>query len=185
MRVRLLAKRYAVALLELALENKIQDKVQQDMILIGCVLSENHLLGTVLHNPVISSHKKISIFNKIFEGKIEKLTLRFLQLITKKSRENYLQAICISYDEVYKDYNNIMPVMLTTAYDIEENVQEKIMSKLAKIAGKTPEVTKKIDENLIGGFTLHFMDYQYDASVRMQLKQLRKEFSENLYVKKY
>jgi len=185
MRVRLLAKRYAVALFELALETKIQDKVQSDMLIVGDVLKENHLLVRVMQNPVIHASKKIKILDLLFKEKINPLTLKFLQLVTVKNRESYLIDICQSYSEVYKDYNNIMPVLLTTAYSAETDVKNRILNKLANIAHKKLEVTEQVDEKLIGGFTLQFMDYSYDASIKMQLKQLRKEFSENLYVKKF
>lgn len=185
MRVKLLAKRYAVAVFELALEYKIETKVQRDMLLVGEVLKENRLLRKILSNPVIEGYTKAKIFGKIFEGKIEKLSLKFLLLITRKGREVYLEEICAAYDDVYKEFNNIMPVLITTAYAADEATKQKVLTKLAHIADKKLEVSEKIDEDLIGGFTLNFMDFQYDASIKTQLKKLRKEFSENLYVKKF
>jgi len=185
MRVKLLAKRYAVAVFDLALELKIESKVQKDMLLVGEVLEENRLLRKVLANPVIEGHSKAKILSEIFEGEIEKLTLKFLVLITKKGREVYLDDICSAYDEVFKEHFDIMPVLLTTAYSADETTKQEILSKLARIAGKTLEVSEKLDKNLIGGFTLDFMDFNYDASIKTQLKQLKKEFSKNLYVKKF
>lgn len=185
MRVKLLAKRYAVAVFDLALELKIETKVQKDMFLVGEVLEENRLLRKVLANPVIEGSSKAKILSEIFESKIEKLTLRFLVLIAKKGREVYLEEICSAYIDVYKEHFNIMPVLLTTAYKADEKTKQEVLSKLASIAGKTLEVSEKVNEELIGGFTLDFMDFNYDASIKTQLKQLRKEFSKNLYVKKF
>ena len=46
------------------------------------------------------------------------------------------------------------------------------------------EVTEIVDRELIGGFKLNFEDYQYNISVKKQLQQLAKVFSENLYISK-
>jgi F-type H+-transporting ATPase subunit delta len=52
------------------------------------------------------------------------------------------------------------------------------------VTEKKLEVTEKVDEDLIGGFKLEFEDYQYDDSIKVQLKRLGSEFSDNLYVSK-
>ena len=58
MRIRLLAKRYAQALFDLAIELKVLEDVEKDMKLIKEVLAENRPLRKVLANPVIDFHKK-------------------------------------------------------------------------------------------------------------------------------
>lgn len=184
MRITLLAKRYAQALFDLAVENNILEEVEQDMILVKSVLDESRVLRKVMSNPVIDYSKKIKVLDRIFEGKIQKLSLKFLQLITRKGREVYITYICSAFDVIYKDYKNIMPVQLTTAMEVDEKVKQEILDKLAGVMGKNLEVTEKVDQKLIGGFTLNFEDYQYNNSVKKQLQRLAKVFSENLYISK-
>jgi F-type H+-transporting ATPase subunit delta len=86
MRVQLLSKRYAQALFDLAIELKQLEKVEKDMLLIGKVLRENRELRVILANAVLDNYKKVRVLNKIFDGKIEVITLKFLQLITGKNR---------------------------------------------------------------------------------------------------
>ena len=185
MRIQLLSKRYAQALFGLAVENKILEEVQNDMLLIGTVLDENRTLRKVMANPVIDGYKKVRVLNKLFEGKIEKLSLKFLQLITRKDRERYITSICKAFDDIYKEYKNIISVQLTTAYKTDAKLRKEIVAKLEAFTKKHLEVSEVIDEKIIGGFKLNFEDYQYDASVSIQLKRVGKEFSKNLYVRKY
>jgi len=184
MRIQLLSNRYAQALFDLSIENGILEKVQKDIVLIDKVLSENRELRVILNNAVLDGYKKIGILNKIFEGKIETLTLKFLQLITRKGREEYIVYICKAFISIYKKYKNIMPVTLTTASKLDDKVVKGILKKLNKFRDKEFELTEKIDKSLIGGFKLDFEDYQYDDTIRVQLKRLAKEFSDNLYVSK-
>ncbi len=184
MRIQLLSKRYAQALFDLALENNILDKVEKDIILIDSVLQQSRELRIILANPVLDGYKKIKILNRLFEGKVQTLTIKFLQLITRKGREEYIVHICKAFIDIYKEHKNIMSVTLTTAYKADKKTIDAILTKLKKVTEKELEVTEKVDENLIGGFKLDFEDYQYDDSVKVQLKRLGKEFSDNLYISK-
>lgn len=185
MRIQLLSKRYAQALFGLAIENKILEEVQTDMLMVGAVLDENRVLRKVLANPVLDGYRKIKILNDLFDGKVQKLSLRFLVLITKKGREQYISFICKAFNEIYKEYKNIVEVQFTTAYKIDNKLRKTMLSKLQSFTKKQLEVSERIDEEIIGGFKLNFEDYQYDASIKTQLKRMRKEFSKNLYVRKY
>lgn len=184
MRVQLLAKRYAQAVFDLALENKILEKVEQDIVLISSVLEGSRELKIILANPVLDGHKKIRILNRLFEKQVQPLTIQFLRLITRKGREEYIDPVCKAFINIYKDHKNIMSVTLTTAYKADTKIKEAILKKLKTVTEKELEVTEKVDENLIGGFKLDFEDYQYDDSIRVQLKRLSNEFSDNLYISK-
>ena len=184
MRIQLLSNRYAQALFDLSIEMKILEKVYKDIILIDKVLDENRELRVILANAVLDGYKKVNILNKIFEGKIETLTIKFLALITRKGREAYIAYICKAFIRIYKDYKNIMPLTITTASTLDPKNRTTILEKLKSFRDKDFEVTEKIDEDLIGGFKLDFEDYQYDDTIKVQLKRLKKMFSDNLYVSK-
>jgi F-type H+-transporting ATPase subunit delta len=122
---------------------------------------------------------------KLFEGKVQKLSLKFLQLIARKDRERYITFICKAFNEIYKEYKNIISVQLTTAYQTDAKLRKEVVSKLEAFTKKHLEISEIINEEIIGGFKLNFEDYQYDASISTQLKRMGKEFSKNLYVRKY
>ena len=84
--------RYSRALFQSALEKKILDKVNQDMILISeiCKIAETK---EFLQSPIIVPSKKIEIFHKIFGGNVEEITLSLIDLVVKNGRESYLPAI--------------------------------------------------------------------------------------------
>ena len=184
MKATLLAKRYAQALFDLAVELKQMEEVAKDMILINAVLDESRELRRVLDNPVLDDFKKVKILNSLFSEKINKLTLKFLHLIVKKGREGILTETCRAFDVIYKDYKNIMPVTITLAVEVNEKIKKEILDKLAQITNKELEVTEVVDPDLIGGFVLNFEDYQFNNSVKVQLQRLAKVFSDNLYVSK-
>jgi F-type H+-transporting ATPase subunit delta len=184
MRVNLLAKRYAQALFDLALEMKIQDKVEKDMHLIGDVLEEHREFRKLLKNPVIDDFKKIKLLDAVFGESIQELTKKFFALIIKKDREMYLEPICEAYINIYRKYNNILPLELTTAFKADKKTKDTIVKKVADATKLNVELHEKVDEEIIGGFIINYEDYQFDASIKNQLKELQNEFSKNLFIKK-
>jgi len=185
MRVNLLAKRYAQAVFELSIENKNTDKIFSDLMLIQEVLEENRALRKVLENPVLDDHKKAALLDKLFAKHVENLTDRFLHLIARKGRASYLLSICVAFHEIFKDYKNILSAELITAIKADKKIKDTIIAKLKQITDKNIELSEVIDEEIIGGFVVKMGDYEYNASITNQLKRLKKEFSNNLYVKQF
>lgn len=187
MSVQLLAKRYARAVFDLAIENKEIDRVAADLKLVNTVLEENRVLRKILANPVLDSSKKVKVLIALFgvNNRISKLTLLFLQLITKKGREVYVQDICNAFDALYLDYNNEVKAKLITSYKADPAFKKEIASKLADLVKKKVLLEEEINEHIIGGFIMQIEDYQYDASVKNQLRKLKNNFNENLFVKQY
>jgi len=184
MSVNLLAKRYAQALFDLALEMKIQDKVVKDMQLTGEVLREHRELRILMKNPVVDDFKKVKLLDAVFGGHIQKLTQKFFALIVKKDREMYLEPVCEAFISIYQKYNNILPLELTMAFEADKATKNAIIEKVAKATKMDVELHEHIKKDIIGGFIINYEDYQFDASVKTQLKALQNEFSKNLFVKK-
>ena len=91
MRETRIAIRYAKALFELSLEQKSLEQTSQDMLLVREVCLQNKDFRLVLSSPIIKSDKKQSIMKSLFEGKLGKLSLAYLNIIAKKRRENFIE----------------------------------------------------------------------------------------------
>jgi F-type H+-transporting ATPase subunit delta len=168
------AVRYAQALLDLALEQKVADKVNNDMVTLNALCAENHELETFLSSPIIPKNKKVEIFDVMFEGKVEKMSLNFFKLITKNKRENLLNQIAESYVELFKTHSGIVDVHITSAIKLEDNVKDQILAKVQeKYTGKKLAVHQDVDASLIGGFVVGVDGMQLDASIASQLTNLK------------
>jgi F-type H+-transporting ATPase subunit delta len=179
------AKRYAKALFDLAVETGQLEKVKDDIQTIQGV--EHGEFNAVLMSPVITGEKKEKIFAAVFEGKITELTRSFFNLLFKKGREIAIKEILRAFGDLYREHHKISIVEIITATPVSEAVNLVLRDKLkgrAKFKDSTLQVTNKVDENIIGGFVLHVEDLIYDASIRHDLAVIKKQFIENMYVQK-
>ena len=180
-----LSSRYAKSLLGLVVEqNKLEDTLS-DMKHIISVCSENKDLSLLLKSPIVKTDKKMSILSEIFSKSISDVTMSFIHIITSKKREMYLEGIAESFISLYKVYNNIESVTLTTAAPIDENTKSEILSFIKKKGTSDVELTEIIDEDILGGMVVKMGDKQLDASVIRDIKELKKTFNKNLYIKDF
>ena len=166
--------RYSRALFQSALEKKILDKVNQDMILITeiCKVPETK---EFLQSPVIVPSKKIDIFHKILGENVEKITLSLIDLVVKNGRESFLPAIARVFINETMKYKGITKSVLTTATGVDEKVKKQISGLISDLFRTKAELEEVIDPEIIGGFILRVDDNYIDASVRTKLNKIRKE----------
>jgi F-type H+-transporting ATPase subunit delta len=166
--------RYSRALFQSALEKKILDKVNQDMILITeiCKVPETK---EFLNSPVIVPSKKIDIFHKILGKNVEKITLSLIDLVVKNGRESFLPAIARVFINETMKHRGITKSVLTTASGADEKVRKQISGLIADVFGTKAELEEVTDPDIIGGFILRVDDNYIDASVRTKLNKIRKE----------
>jgi len=179
-----LANRYAKALFELALEQNKLDQVGKDMLLISQTIDDNRELGQMLKSPVVKLEKKESIMTAIFSKATDPISLKFMLLVAKKSREEYLESFAREFTNIYKEYQGLLDAWVTSAQDLEAEVKAELLVMLKKMTGKKIELHESVNSKLIGGFVVNIGDYQYDASVKTLLRKLKKDFSKNLFVSK-
>lgn len=180
-----IAVRYSKALFELALEQKITDAVFADMTLVTKVCDENRDFRLMLASPIIKSDKKQAVMKQLFEGKINKLSQAFLNIIAAKRREIYIHQIASQFIMVYRDYIGVETVYLTTATGSDDAIKTKVKTLVGNFTKKEIELIENIKEEIIGGFILKFGYYQYDESIRSKIIKLKREFNINIYEKGY
>jgi len=175
MSVTRIASRYAKSLLDLAVEQGNLDTVVEDIKTFAGA-AKNRDLYLLLKSPIVKGSKKMDIFKAIFDGKLDKLTMAFFDIILRKGRETYLPEIADEFIEQYKQLHKVSTVKLTTAQPISDTALEAIKAKLlgSTVTKESVQIETDVDESLIGGFVVQVGDKLVDASVAHKLKEMAK-----------
>lgn len=177
-----LATRYAHSLITLAKEKNALEAVLDDMKYLDMLCSESRDFTLMLRSPIIKSDKKLSIVKAVFKDTLNTLSNGFLELLIKKGREFFLPEMAEAYISQYKELKHIREIHLTTAVEINDELFQVIKEKVAaSVPNGYVDLKLKVDESLIGGFILESGDKLFDASVSRDLKDIKKQFTRNLY----
>jgi F-type H+-transporting ATPase subunit delta len=178
--------RYVKSLLDLAVEQKELDQVHTDMLLFSKVVNENRAFGLMLKSPVIKHDTKRNIMEGLFKAKVSKLTMSFLDIITRKNREPLLPAIAREFHNSYNEYKGIKKATVTTAVPLDPKLRTQFENMVKTYSDKKQvELIEKVDKEMIGGFVLNIADRQIDASIKNKIKALKVKFSQNPYIKEF
>jgi F-type H+-transporting ATPase subunit delta len=168
------ANRYAKSLIDLATESNELEVVRKDLKLVHELCEKNHEFRLFLSSPVIKKDKKIAVLTEVFEKKVSVVSMAFLRLITNKNRESQLEAILVSFEELYKERKNIFTAVVTSAVGLDQKTRDKVLDLVKTQLKGEVELIEKVDKNTIGGFVLRVGDKQIDRSVANELGNLRK-----------
>ena len=177
--------RYAKALLQLSIEQNILDTSYSDMLLLDAICSESKELSLLLKSPIVKTDHKLKIFHLIFNSKISKVSMMFVNIIIKKKRESLLAGIANNFIDLYKNQNNIVTAILTTAVPISEDLKNNVITYIKAETNNKVELTEVVDEKIIGGAIIRMGDKQLDASISSEISELRQIFNQNLYLQDF
>mgnify|MGYP006294827565 CR=1 FL=1 len=170
--------RYAKALFSLAEEKAVLDKIYQDMHVLYTVCRQVKNFLDFLENPVIKPSEKKNFFKDNFREYLHELSMEFINLIIKNNRESYLERIVFNFINSYKKYKGVKTVTLTSAYKLDDDLQNAIIKQIEKGLNAEIEIHPRINKKILGGFILRVDDKQYDASISRQLEVLKNEIAD-------
>jgi F-type H+-transporting ATPase subunit delta len=157
--------------------------VLDDMKYLHELCSKSHDFTLMLRSPIIKSDKKLTIVKAVLKDHLNALSNSFLELLIKKGREFFLPEMTEAYMRQYKELKHIHEIRLTTAIQINEDLYQSIKDKVAaSLNDGSVDLKLKVDKELIGGFVLEAGDKLFDASIRRDLNDIKKQFTQNLYV---
>ncbi len=171
------AYRYAKALIDLAIEQKVVEKVNEDMKFFAEVCDQNSEFEKIMANPIIRHDKKKAILKKIFENRVDSVTYSIFNVLTRKNRENLIYPIAKEFQILYNQLNQIQEAFVTTVDPLNDEQREEFRKIVEQASGMKVKLQEKIDASLIGGYVLRVGDTQIDTSVRKRINDLKLEMA--------
>ena len=172
-----IAKKYANALLESAIESGCSDKVYNDLIFVVETVISNGQLADILKNPIVKDSDKKDIINKLFSIHIDKITLELLFVLADNRRLDILSEILNQFSNLYNKINNIVKPYIISAVELNEEQRNKIIKKLENKLSKKVIPQYCINEEIIGGLIIEIDDKTIDCSLKTKFDNMRKQLT--------
>ena len=178
-----LAGRYAKSLIDLAVEKNQLEAIYKDMLFLQDLNKNSPDFVNLLRSPIVKPDKKQKIVDAVMTGRITELMAAFIRLLITKARESFLPEIVHSFVDMYNDMKGIHRVKLTTAEPVSDALKAELVNKMkSETSLQQIELETAVNADLIGGFVLEFDNNLVDVSVARDLRDIKKQFNQNIYV---
>ncbi|NLT50209.1 MAG: ATP synthase F1 subunit delta [Ignavibacteria bacterium] len=167
--------RYAKAFYSQAESKGLLKEVASDAEDVLKTFENSKELRTFVKNPVLGNEKKLAILSEIFSEKVNKETINFITFITEKGRAFLLFEIFKRLSQIINEKTGYVEVEVSSAVAVSDEQNKMLVARLEKFTEKKVKAKYIINENLIGGFVARIGDILIDASVKNQLKILKKQ----------
>ena len=174
--IRIIAKRYAKALVQLAEEKKTVDKTRADLAAFVEAVDSLQALQKLLASPVFTPENKKSVIKEL-GGKLgmQATTQRFVEHLAETGRIRYIKDVYEAFQEILAERTNRAMARLTTAAAISPADLADIKKKLETLTGRQVDIESKIDASLIGGAKAQIGSTVYDGTIKNQLAKMRNQ----------
>jgi F-type H+-transporting ATPase subunit delta len=166
------ARRYARALLDVALEQHTAAPVEEALGQAARLFESQADLRRVLVHPALSPEKKKKVASSVW-AQAPVLLQRFLALLLDRDRAAILPVVHAAYVELWNDHRGVVAAEAISATPLASGQVEALAAAAAKVAGRQVQLSTTVDPALLGGVVLRMDGRTYDGSLRAQLRALR------------
>lgn len=173
------AKRYAIALFELAKENNQVAKFEQELRVVKQVVGENKELLNVLESPKLSLADK-QAFVSTLSAHASVTVLNTLKLLVERGRADEIPAVCDEFIELSNEERGVADAIVYSVRPLTQSEQENVSKTFSRKVGKlTLNIENIVDPSLLGGLKVRIGNRIFDGSLRGKLNRLEKQLTTN------
>jgi F-type H+-transporting ATPase subunit delta len=172
------ARIYAETLLEVAQDENALDRVAEEVEVVRRALRETPRLGDFLASPRIEAPGKKAVLRAALQDRLSEPTLRFLELVIDRRRQNILTEILEAFLARVGELRNEEILEVTSAVPLDETLRQRVRDTFARATGRRIVLRERVDPALRGGIVVQLGDTRIDGSLRARLDDLRRRMLE-------
>ncbi len=173
MSLQTVARRYATALADVAIERREEREVQNELDQWSSMIEANPQLKEVLANPtVVYDQKRTLLEELISRTRVRETTASFLRVLLKNQRLSQLREVVARFGQVLDERGGVVAANVTTARPIPEELKNTLHETLTAATGRKVRLSFTTDEAIIGGMVARIGSTIFDGSVQSHLERL-------------
>jgi len=176
-----IARRYAQALLDLAVEQQALAPVRADLLDLAALLQQAPELAWLVRHSPLNTADKDERLRALFDGRMHPLTLRFLRFLNARRRLNRLDAMLAVFGELCDAHTGVVRARITSAHPLAADQLAGLQARFgsifpAALLHKSVQTEQRVDPALLGGFKVQIGDFVRDLSLAAQLENLKQRW---------
>lgn len=171
---RLVARRYAKALVEIGLKQGSLSALQQELAAVDALVRGHADLERLAAAPLLGPTKKAQAFDQVLAAAGMGETLRrFFVVVAQAARLDLVHEIVAAFDELVDERTGVVNASVASAQPLGSAQTRSLEASLSARTGKTVRLRWSLDPSLLGGIKVQVGSTVFDASLAGQLRQLK------------
>jgi F-type H+-transporting ATPase subunit delta len=167
------ARRYAAALADVAIERREEREIQNELDQWALMIEANPQLKEVFANPTIAYDHKVKVLEELISRtRVRETTASFLRVLLRNQRLSQLREVAARYGHVLDERAGVVAANVTTAKPIPEELKNTLHETLTAATGQKVRLSFSTDETIIGGMVARIGSTIFDGSVQSHLDRL-------------
>ncbi len=168
-----LAGRYALALFELARDEKQIETVGGSLATLRRALDESEDLRTLIGSPLVGREDQGKAIGAVAESLgLDKLTGNFVGVLARNRRLSRLPAVIRAFNLLAARHRGEITAEITSARPLDDDQISEIKQHLRTRMGRDINVDLNVDPAILGGLTVKIGSQLIDSSIRTKLNTL-------------
>lgn len=174
---KLVVKRYATALFDLAASEGAMAKYEEEVKVIVKAIHDEPDFMAVLQDHKVTREDKISIVENVFTDKVSAPIVGLLVLLVNKGRQAEILNVLEAFLERVKAESGVIKAVVTSAIPLKEAQLNALKEKLEASTKSKIELETIVDSSIIAGLIVRVGDKVVDASYQGEMQTLKKQLS--------
>ncbi|KQI69083.1 ATP synthase F0F1 subunit delta [Loktanella sp. 3ANDIMAR09] len=174
-----IAKRYALAVFELAKDGNEFKVMEGDVVALQTALNDSADLRDLIHSPIYGRDQQFAAIRAVAaKMKLSDTMSNLLGLLADKRRLFVLPGILTTLRDMLAEERGEVTAEVITAKALTKGQSEKLVKTLSDQFGKSVTIDETVDPAIIGGLIVKVGSKMIDTSIRSKLNALQNNMKE-------
>lgn len=174
MRSQEIARRYAVALYQVSVEDAAVQEIEDELSVVARSTCEETGVHRFLAHPLVPHEMKSKFLTAAFPDTSDRMK-SFLELLIRNQRETYLDLIYDEFVQTRTSSEGMIQVAVTTAKPLSDEDRGRLSERLERALKRPVQLEEFIEENLLGGLRIEAAGRVMDGTIRARIGELRQQ----------
>jgi len=168
-----LAGRYALALFELARDQKQLENVGTSLAAVRAALDQSDDFRALTTSPLIGRDEAVRAATAAAEAmRLDPLTASFLGVLAQNRRLSQLGNVIRAFNTLAARHRGEINAEVTSAHPLDDDQVDAIKQNLRTRMGRDIAVEMNVDPAILGGLVVKIGSQMIDGSIRTKLNSL-------------
>ena len=170
--------RYAAALLDMAEEAGVVDKIENDFNTLESMIAGSDDLLSLIRNPLFNRTQQGSAIQALVQqAGFHDLSVRFLGVLVQNRRLSALPMVITALKSELQRRRGGVEAKVQTAFALSDAQTRDLQKSLSDAMGSQVTLNVEVNRSLIGGLIVTVGSRMIDDSVRRKLERLKRTLS--------